>query len=72
MRNIEQVNTQTEFNLAETPNDIDCNMIKEENIEIRRQLRHRRRTKMPKSFEDYRQSQQISIILEELYPIKKL
>ncbi|KAG5897457.1 hypothetical protein JTB14_002718 [Gonioctena quinquepunctata] len=56
MRNIERENTETEHDTAEYSDDIeeiDHDTIEEDNIELRRQLRHRRETGMPKHFENY-------------------
>ncbi|KAG5868267.1 hypothetical protein JTB14_028506 [Gonioctena quinquepunctata] len=55
MRNIERENIVTEHDTAEYSDDIgeiDHDTIEEDNIELRRQLRHRRETRMPKHFEN--------------------
>ncbi|KAG5896995.1 hypothetical protein JTB14_018510 [Gonioctena quinquepunctata] len=44
---------ETEHDTAEYSDDIEDDTIEEDNIKLRRQLRHRRETRMPKHFENY-------------------
>ncbi|KAG5877638.1 hypothetical protein JTB14_038316 [Gonioctena quinquepunctata] len=50
--NIERENTET-AEYSDDIEEIDHDTIEEDNIELRRQLRHRRETRMPKHFENY-------------------